>query len=190
MSWFDSEIYEPYSWILGILAVLVAFIGLDLLEPQSLLVPYNAGIVLGVLLGFVLHELMHRGIARRYGLSAEFVAYTPGLLVTLVSALLPARIIAPGYVRVWGSSSREGYVFSVAGGPLANIAIALAGALAGGLVGGSAASILAGVVEVNLWIALFNLLPAPPLDGYKLVSLDARVWAALVALLALAWLLW
>jgi Zn-dependent protease len=39
--------------------------------------------------------------------------------------------------------------------------------------------------RLNLWLAAFNLLPFPPLDGFKVFSWKPAVWA-LVALPSLA----
>ncbi|MEM1927711.1 MAG: hypothetical protein QXS85_03110 [Acidilobaceae archaeon] len=186
----EQEVYEPLSWIAGISAILIAFMGPSLLDIDALADPRWLGVIAGVLVGFVAHELMHRNVARAYGLSAEFVAYTPGLLVTVFSALLPVRILVPGYVRIRGVSTRRGYALSIAGGPSANIFIAMLGAISHSLLGYPASRFVEGVVEVNLWLAFFNLLPIPPLDGYRLASLDARIWLCLLALVVLAWILW
>ncbi|MEM0340535.1 MAG: hypothetical protein QXN05_03155 [Acidilobaceae archaeon] len=190
MNAWEQEIREPTSWIAGILAILIAFLGPSVLSPWSLLEPHKLGIVIGVLLGFIVHEFMHRNVARLYGLSSEFVAHIPGLVITAVSALLPIRILTPGYVRVYGHSSRKGYAFSIAAGPLSNIIIALLGVLVSQSLNYPLRVIAIEVAEVNLWLAFFNLLPIPPLDGYKLASLDLRLWLSLLMLLVFIWLLW
>jgi Zn-dependent protease len=38
-------------------------------------------------------------------------------------------------------------------------------------------------VFVNLWLAIFNMLPIPPLDGSKVFSWDKRIWTILFAVL-------
>lgn len=183
----EREFYEPYSWIAGCLALVVAFLGLDVFYPDRILDPGNLGVLIGVLLGFTLHELSHRSIARWHGVRAEFVAYTPGLLITIASALLPFKVLAPGYVKVWGYTSQKSYALTVAGGPLANITLALFCILilrlGGRLLDPTHSLIINDVIDVNIWIAFFNLLPVPPLDGYKLFSIDKRVWLALLAFL-------
>lgn len=133
---------------------------------------------------------MHRNVARLYGLSAEFVAHAPGLIITAISALLPIRILAPGYVRVYGSSSRRGYALSIAAGPLSNVIIAVFGVLFSQSLSYPLEVVVSKVVEVNLWLAFFSLLPIPPLDGHRLASLDIRIWSLLLILLVIVWLLW
>ena len=43
---------------------------------------------------------------------------------------------------------------------------------------------------VNVWLALFNLLPIPPLDGSKVMLWDIRIWVVsfAAALLALSFI--
>jgi Zn-dependent protease len=37
-------------------------------------------------------------------------------------------------------------------------------------------------IEMNLWVALFNLLPIPPLDGSKILSWNVAAWVVSLAL--------
>lgn len=180
------EVEEPLSWVFALLALIFAFIGLDVLNPSRLLSP----ILVGVVVGFVAHELAHRGVARMYGMSAHFVAFIPGLLLTFISGFLPIKIIAPGYVRtipLYGFWHYRGLLYSVAAGPLTNIAISFGSLIAVSLVGYR--SFLEPVAFVNAWIAFFNLLPVPPLDGSKVFALNKILWLTLmvssVVLLAL-----
>lgn len=59
-------------------------------------------------------------------------------------------------------------------GPAANLAIAVVLGLAlrfgGGLLPGSAATLLGFVVFLNILLAVFNLVPLPPLDGSKILT--------------------
>ena len=43
-------------------------------------------------------------------------------------------------------------------------------------------------VFVNLWLAIFNMLPIPPLDGSKVLSWNKVIWASFFALLVLIFL--
>lgn len=181
-----SEIEEPVSWVLAIAVLAFALGGLKSLSPSFLLSP----LFIGILIGFTAHELAHRGVARAYGMSASFVAFVPGLVITFLSGFLPVKFLAPGYVRTisfYGYNVR-GILYSVAAGPLTNIIIAfIALALAQAYPGWS--RFLGEIAWVNGWLAFFNLLPIPPLDGSKIFALNKALWAALMVIaFALAFL--
>ncbi|MEM4035641.1 MAG: metalloprotease [Fervidicoccaceae archaeon] len=153
----------------------------------ALLTKFGAVGVASVLAGFVAHELAHRAISRRYGCSSRFVVDSFGLLVTLISALLPVAFLAPGYV-----SSRCPFTLSkfaeariAASGPLANIALAVAALAVHTILGDWPLRVFA---EVNAWLALFNLLPIGPLDGSKVLRGSVVLWAAaFIASLLILW---
>src|SRR5262245_3066744 len=74
-----------------------------------------------------------------------------------------------------------GMVITAAAGPLANVVLALASAVALGLVlrfapelsGGGVlgiAKLLTTLILVNVTLAIFNLIPVPPLDGSRIVD--------------------
>ena len=177
----SSEIGEPASWLLAIAAMAFALEGPRLASIEALKGP----VVIGVFIGFVLHELAHRQVARRYGASASFVATPLGLAATFISGFLPFAILAPGYVKVtsWSITSVRGLFYSVAAGPATNIALSLAFyaiAQTPGLEPRQAIYALT-IAKVNAYIALFNLLPIDPLDGAKIARYDARTWAAMLA---------
>jgi len=176
----DVEIYEPYSWLLGLAAVAVAWGGVwSVLDPAF----YVSPDFIAILLGFTLHELAHKYVARRYGMEAEFVAYGPGLLITFLSGLIPGIIIiAPGYVRtlVYYGAPRRGLLYSVASGPATNIALALAALVAAPMLPGVAKAYAYAIIDVNSWLAFFNLLPVPPLDGSKILRESVGLWAVMI----------
>ena len=174
----SGEIEEPLSWLLAVTAMAFALEGPRMLDPNTLKGP----VVVGVFLGFVLHELAHRQVARRYGAAASFVATPTGLLITFISGLTPIAILAPGYVRVamWTYNPR-GAFYSVAAGPATNIAIALASYLAASALPYPANIYVNAVGKINAYIALFNLIPIGPLDGAKIANYNPATWGALVA---------
>jgi len=130
---------------------------------------------------FFIHEIAHKITAQRRGLWAEFRLTLWGAGLTLISVLLPLKIISPGAVMIAGSArSDEIGEISIAG-PVTNII--LSAVLFGAAL---APSTYSGVLFLgaffNAWIALFNLIPVGILDGYKIFSWDKKVWALAFAL--------
>lgn len=103
------------------------------------------------------------------------------LLFPLVGLLTHAPIIGwakPVPVATWRfSRPRRDYLLVAAAGPASNLVLALVGAVALRLVVGVApasadlrivepvATVLYALLVVNLLLAIFNMLPIPPLDG-------------------------
>ncbi|MEN2999991.1 MAG: site-2 protease family protein [Acidilobaceae archaeon] len=166
-----GEIEEPLSWVLAIAALSFAFGKTSVFSLEFFTSPY----FVGIFLGFVIHELAHRGVARMYGLYADFVAHVPGLLITFLSGLLPFVLIAPGYVRVFGWGESRGVLYSVIAGPSTNIAIAI-----GALLLSPWSSFMLPIAFINSWLAFFNLLPIPPLDGSKIFRGSPLLWTAMM----------
>jgi Zn-dependent protease len=170
------EIEEPLSWVAGIAALAFAWGGFSALNPLFYLSPS----FIAILIGFAVHEMAHKLVAIRYGGAAGFVAYGPGLLITFLSGLIPGiAILAPGYVRVVGWSDKT-FFYSVTAGPASNIVIALVGVALAGVVPGALKPYIYELVSINAFLAFFNLLPIPPLDGSKIIRHNAAVWGVLI----------
>ena len=140
--------------------------------------------------GFIGHELAHKFVAQRYGWKAGFRLWPKGLLFALVIALISGgRLIfaAPGAVYLVplsigyspSQSKREFGIVSLSG-PLMNlvfVSIFLA------LNRISDFSILSTIsfygFFVNLFLAAFNMIPFPPLDGTKIFAWNKLIWALL-----------
>lgn len=74
-------------------------------------------------------------------------------------------------------NQRWGELYVAIAGPLANIALALVFGLfirfyviPAGLLAGPIGTISSIIVLINVTLALFNLMPVPPLDGSKIIS--------------------
>ncbi len=179
------EIGEPWSWVLGIIASVIAIVKIYNLFDLRV---YVSGTFIGIITGFVLHELAHRNIAKKYGLKTEFTAYTPGLLLTVLSGFLPNIILlVPGYVKTvvykYTPNLERIFFYSVAAGPATNIALALVARIASlAMPHAGVQAFLIDFSTINGWIAFFNLLPIPPLDGSKMFSLNKPVWIAMILL--------
>ena len=133
-----------------------------------------------VLTGFMLHELAHKFVAQRYGAWAEFRMYPRGLMMALLFSLFGFLFAAPGAVHIMGRiTKRQNGLISIAG-PWTNLAMG-SGFLFAYLVIGSdglVADIFYIVGLINLLLAVFNLLPIPPLDGSKVFRWNPVVYIA------------
>lgn len=136
--------------------------------------------------GFVFHELAHRYVARRLGCWAAYRAWFGGLAIALGLAILSGGkfvFAAPGAVYIGGKilSIRENGYISLAG-PLTNILVGL-GFLALRFMYPNMIFSYVGYVGayINLFLATFNLLPFPPLDGYKVMQWSPVVWVICIA---------
>jgi len=177
--WFSPR--ETRDLLLAVVAVTLAYTSLSaLLRPILFLT-----ILLGVLLAFLVHELAHRYTAVNYGYQARFVASYQGLLLTAISALLPIKIIAPGYVAVYGGDRAKIGAIALAG-PLSNIVMSIIGLILASLRILPLFTYLFAVINADF--ALFNLIPLGILDGYKIFNWNKIVWlTAFMAAIAL-WL--
>jgi len=140
-------------------------------------------------LGFVLHELAHRIVARNYGAEAHFVANNGWLLISIVIAFAGFFIAAPGAVWHRGYlTERQGGLIALAG-PATNLVFALLFLLAlpvlylTGIALPSWALLLCYTgFKLNAWIGLFNMLPAGPFDGAKVLDWSPLLFGITVAI--------
>ncbi len=132
--------------------------------------------------GFLLHELAHKYVAIHFGAKAEFRAWNMGLLFALfVAAFFRFIFAAPGAVYIYGKhvTVRENGIISVAG-PLMNILIGAIGVVLAGVYAGTQIGHVAAIVgSINLYLAMFNLLPFFILDGAKVFAWNKVVWGIL-----------
>jgi Zn-dependent protease len=143
-----------------------------------------------VLLGFVLHELAHKVMAQRYWLWAEYRAqWLPlgGVLLLNLVQRIPIPFVLPGFVQIIGDATTEDNGKISAVGPAMNLAIgyaALPFLIAEAATSGRGADLSRTfaflLVEVNAFLALFNLLPISVLDGAKVLRWNVGVYVLLV----------
>ncbi len=134
--------------------------------------------------GFVLHELMHKFVAERYGYWAEFRMWPLGILLALMTSLIGFIFAAPGATYISGSTitTRENALISLAG-PLTNLTIGilfLPFLLLGNGIWAEIGSLGFGV---NTFLALFNMLPILPLDGAKVFGWSKVIWGGVFLVL-------
>jgi Zn-dependent protease len=138
---------------------------------------------------FIGHELAHRQVARRLGYIAMYQAdynFLPlavilPLLFGFVFAAPGAVVISPFRLHGHGDERRDVFFISAAG-PLTNIAFAAAGAA---LMTALRSEIWRFFAYINAWLALFNLLPIKPLDGYNMIRANPVLWLPVIAVAAL-----
>jgi len=135
--------------------------------------------------GFVSHEMAHKFEAQRMGLWAEFRMYPQWLVLSIIFSFIGFLFAAPGatFVGGWGSKKEAGLT-SIAG-PLLNLGwAALFLGMMGFILGFHLrfwnweyiAAVFFTVAIVNMFFAVFNLIPFGPLDGKKVYNWDKRIW--------------
>ena len=147
--------------------------------------------VIAVSLGFVLHELGHRFVARRFGCYAEYTMWPTGLILALVFSFFGFIFAAPGAVMIypradmWGRAAltrgRMGIIAIT--GPVINLSLAVVFIFLDITYAGTG---YLGVLfylgaRINTWLAIFNLIPFGPLDGGKVFRWHKGVWIAALA---------
>jgi Zn-dependent protease len=148
-------------------------------------------------LAFVLHELAHRVVARTYGAEAHFIANDQWLILSVVIAFAGFFIAAPGAVWHRGHlTPRQGGLIALAG-PATNLVLSVVFLLVLcliALLGLPLPSLLLITLFIgfkfNAWLGLFNMIPAGPFDGAKVLAWSWQVFAVTVAVgIGLAFLL-
>jgi Zn-dependent protease len=175
------------AWAGTSLAFAIYIRGGQVLNDLFLYALAIAAVTTGI--GFLLHELAHRIVARRFGAQAHFVANNAWLLISIAISFLGVFIAAPGAVWHRGYlTPRQGGLIALAG-PATNLVLALI-FLAGSFVLPPRADLL-GIrlvdicrigYSINAWLGLFNMIPAGPFDGAKVLAWDWRVFGVTVAI--------
>lgn len=148
-------------------------------------VPISA---LVVTLNFVLHELMHKFVAIKYGAIAAFKASYQGIILTIASGLMGFLLGITGATMIYTNrfTRRENGIVSIAG-PATNIAVFLlffALLKFGNLQANSyLATAATTALFVSLMLAFFNMLPIFPLDGSKVLAWNMPLYVVLMAAL-------
>jgi Zn-dependent protease len=171
--------------------------GLDGLSNTPKFLRMSLYSLLTVSLGFVLHEMAHRYVARKLGYTATYTVWIPGMLLSIVTAFLSVIFAAPGAVMVRRKllthEAAEVEINDIGkiavAGPITNIILTLLFLLLSYLyyltdglgVSSTRFSIILFLgVEINSMFALFNLIPFGPFDGYKIYKWNKITWFIII----------
>ena len=139
--------------------------------------------LVAVTCSFLLHELAHKFVAQKMGAWAEFRMYPAGLMMGLVMSILGFLIAAPGAVMISGRiNDRDNGLISIAGpvvnGALAAIFLALTLKTSGEIM-----LMFYLIANLNIILAIFNMLPVMPFDGSKVLKWSKPVYFVTAAIL-------
>lgn len=141
--------------------------------------------VLLVVTSFMLHEFAHKIVAQRFGAWAEFRAYIPGLFMGLLFSFLGFLFAAPGAVYIQGRISNEMNGKISAAGPMVNLIVAAIALTLWYVLPISSLAVwitLFYLGYINAFLAFFNLLPIPPLDGSKIYRWNPALYVTMIAI--------
>lgn len=151
-------------------------------------------VMIGVGAGFIFHELGHKFVAMHYGYYAEYELWPTGLLIALASSFFGFIFAAPGAVVIYsnGMEEKTNGIISIAG-PIVNIILGLIFFLILGSLGNFVYTETGAIVylicvlgtRINFFLAAFNLLPIPPLDGSKVMAWSVPIWLITFAIAAI-----
>jgi len=171
--------------ILGLVLLAYGYIRGGLVSPVQRAADDPVGFVafiIAIVLGITVHEFMHAYTAHRLGddtarllgrLSLNPMAHLDpfGTLLLVLAGFGYGKPVPFNESRL---RSAMGVTFVALAGPLANLVLAALCAIplrfsAASLLGGAYEEILTAIVLWNCVLAIFNLVPIPPLDGANVV---------------------
>ncbi len=144
-----------------------------------------------VIIVFLSHEMSHKFVAQHYGCDAVYKMWPLGLFLGIITSLIPGGFViaAPGAVYI--SPYKKKFAFRVArltrkqyaiislSGPLINIILAISLLLLNFFYPLALFSLTA---RVSFFLAFFNLLPIPPMDGSKIMTWNLKIWLLVTAI--------
>jgi Zn-dependent protease len=138
---------------------------------------------LAIATAFFCHEIAHKYIGQKFGYWSEFRMYPQGLLFALFLGVIAGIVFAaPGAVQIFGRPNREEMGKISAAGPSTNLILGLIFIIIWYISDGFIASISFFIFYINVFLALFNLLPFGPLDGLKIFRWKKEVWGFLIGI--------
>ncbi len=143
-----------------------------------------------VVMSFLFHEFGHKFMAQRYGLWSEFRMWPIGLVLTLVTSLIGFLFASPGAVMIAGNMDKKMNGMVSIAGPAVNIVLCVIGIIGWLATNGTDFVIFFYMLtSLNAWLAIFNLIPVPPLDGSKIIYWNLIVWGVAIGIAVALFLL-
>ena len=143
-----------------------------------------------VVISFLFHEFGHKFMAQRYGLWSEFRMWPIGLVLTLVTSLIGFLFASPGAVMISGNMDKKMNGMVSIAGPAVNMVFCAIGIIGWLATNGTDLVVFFYLLtSLNAWLAIFNLIPVPPLDGSKIISWNLIIWGVTMGIAVALFLL-
>lgn len=132
----------------------------------------SQGLIYGLVIGFIAHELAHKFVAQSLGYYSEYKVWSVGLVLAIASAIATRGTFvfaAPGYVTTHGHAPIKHVGLVSLAAPLANIILAMLFVFVN-------TPLSMEMAYINILLAGFNLLPLGPMDGSAVYRWSVGVW--------------
>ncbi len=158
--------------------------GLAAYPLQFMLLAFISLVTIGS--GFILHEMGHKLTAIMYGAKAKYQMWIQGLALMMITSLFGLLFAAPGAVYIFSDkiTRKQNGLISLSG-PAINLVLMAIFLGLSALVPVRHYLPFEYVRNVNVWLfgaqlnlilALFNMIPVFPLDGGKVMAWSRGIW--------------
>ncbi len=164
-----------------------------LLSPNWWFIPAMLGVFWS---SFMLHEMAHKFVSQRYGMTSEFRMTPQGYYLSAVAIIFGIPIFGTGTMMTSDVRSMDDFAKSSLAGPLSNLiiggsllAVAEVIVATGGVVFGPLGFVLYYGTLLNALLGLFNMIPLRGFDGGTVIRWDRTVWIVVTASLLVLFLI-